>query len=215
MLKYDIRIGVKKIKTKTEIAISGVGLATAGFAMAVAMPFAAHAVNGDNGPSSCANGKQIVNVNYTLVNDYDSGVAGNAWANDTINRHLQVWQAGSGMYCATVNDTGSFVTFTGASPSGSSTVSSGISGRINGGYNTTIFSGTLSTAPNYATKGNLGTFDLQCVDAYNCPGAHPTYASYFTTTSGDDLAVWGWTYHTPKNGDWVNASPGNSGDISS
>src|SRR5689334_12448809 len=43
MIKYDIRTGVSKIKTKTMITMSVLGLGTAGFAMAVAMPFAAKA----------------------------------------------------------------------------------------------------------------------------------------------------------------------------
>ena len=95
------------------------------------------------GGGTCG-GKLVANVNYTLVNDYDSGVAGNAWANDTINRHLQVWQVGAGTFCAVVNDTGSFVTFAGASPGNTGTVAAGITGRINGGYTTTVFSGTLA-----------------------------------------------------------------------
>jgi len=45
MLRYDIRTGVKKIKTKTFMAISGVTLGTAGLAMAVAMPLAARAAS--------------------------------------------------------------------------------------------------------------------------------------------------------------------------
>ena len=43
MLKYDIRTGVKKIKTRTALAISGAGLAVVGLIMAVAMPLAAKA----------------------------------------------------------------------------------------------------------------------------------------------------------------------------
>ena len=167
-------------------------------------------------PTQCAQGALIVSVNYTLINDFDSGVAGNAWANDTINRHLQIRQDGgstSTSYCATVDDTGSFVTFAGPSPNNTGTVSAGINGRINGGYTTTDFTGTVNPHPAYATHGNLGTFDLQCTDAYTCPGAHPSYLSYFTTTSGDNLANWSWGYHTAHNGDWINADTGNSGDI--
>jgi hypothetical protein len=160
----------------------------------------------------CGSGSPLVNVNYTLTNDYDSGVAGNAWANDTINRHLQVWQISPSTFCASVNDTGSFVTFAGPSPQNTGTVSAGISGRINGGYTTTEFTGTLNSSPAYSTRGNLGSFDLQCVDANTCPGAHPSFLSYVTPVTWD-YANWGWTYHTAKNGDWLNASSGNSGDI--
>jgi hypothetical protein len=100
--------------------------------------------------------------------DYDSGVAGNAWANDTINRHRQVFDQGGGNYCAVVNDTGQIVTFAGESPRGTGTIAAG-------------------------SKGNLGNVDLMCVDAYTCPGAHPSYLSDFSSTTGDDLAEWGWS----------------------
>jgi hypothetical protein len=167
-----------------------------------------------NNPPGCGGGKPIVNVNYTLVNDFDSGVAGNAWANDTINRHLQIIDLGGGTYCALVNDTGSFVTFQGSSPQNTGTVSAGITGRINGGYTSTTFTGTLNTSPAYASHGNLGTFDLQCIDAYTCPGVHPSFLSYFSSQTWDgNLASWGWSYHTARNGDWVNASTGNTDDI--
>lgn len=43
MIKYDIRTGARKIKTKTLMAVSGATLGVAGIAMAVAMPFAAKA----------------------------------------------------------------------------------------------------------------------------------------------------------------------------
>ncbi len=184
----------------------------ASFACLVALAATDTATGADNRPA-CGGGKMIVNVTYGLSNDYDSGVAGNAWANDTIDRHLQVFDLGGGSYCAVVNDTGQFVTFAGPSPSGTSTVSAGITGVINGGYTTTVFTGTLDPAPAYATRGDLGSFDLECTDAYTCPGAHPGYYSYFSSTSGDDLASWGWTYHTARNGDWTNADGGNSGDI--
>jgi hypothetical protein len=180
---------------------------------ATCLVVATAATASSNTPVACGNGKLIVNVTYQLINDYDSAVGGNAWANDTVTRHLQVFDLGGGSYCATVNDTGSFLTFAGASPGGTGVVAAGIKGVINGGYVTTTFTGTLNTTQPYAMKGNLGTFDLQCTDAYNCPGAHPGYYSYFSATSGDDLTTWGWTYRTAKNGDWTNASTGNAGDI--
>jgi hypothetical protein len=43
MLRYDIRTGARKIKTKTFMAISGASLASAGLVMAMAMPLAAKA----------------------------------------------------------------------------------------------------------------------------------------------------------------------------
>jgi hypothetical protein len=164
--------------------------------------------NGSGRQACVASGPALVNVHFTMINDFDSGVAGNAWANDTITRQLQIWQVGADTYCASVSDQGSFVTIAGASPGGASTVSAGIAGKIKGGYTTTLLTGTFSA--NIAVRGNLGTFDLGCTTAYDCTGDHPSYTSY--GLSGD-LAAWGWVYQTQSNGIWVNASTGNSGDI--
>ncbi|HVA29781.1 MAG TPA: hypothetical protein VMU58_00795 [Gaiellaceae bacterium] len=162
-------------------------------------------------PPQCG-GTMIVNVTYTLTNDADSGVAGNAWANDTVKRHLQVFDLGDGTFCAVINDTGSFVTSAGPSPANTGMVSPGISGVLNGGYSTNNFDGTLVTDPVYATHGNLGSFNLGCDPSFNCPGAHPSFLSYVSTSDWTQPA-WGWTYHTAQNGDWVNSSGSNSGDI--
>ena len=189
-------------------------LAASSLVAAAALAVTAVAFGHGKKPVACHHGgKPIVNVTYRLYNDYDSGVSGNAWANDTVKRHLQVFKLGGGWYCAVTHDTGSFVTFAGASPGGTGTVAAGIKGVLNGGYTTTVFSGTLASKPAYKKHGNLGRFDLQCSDANTCPGAYPSYSSYFSSTSGDDLAKWGWRYHTAKNGNWTNASTGNAGDI--
>ena len=188
----------------------------AAFGISVALPLTVFAYGGNQtNQGSCGNGKQVVNVNYTLVNDYDSGVNGNAWANDTINRHLQVWNVSGNEYCAIVEDQGSFVTFAGDSPNGSGAVAAGVNGRINGGYTTTTFSGDFVGSANYSTHGNLGSFDLACIDAYNCPGAHPTFLSYFSGTPSWDYAWWGWQYQTAQNGTWLNSVDANTGDITS
>ena len=178
---------------------------------AVVIGSASASNGGTYNPPQCG-GTMIVNVTYTLTNDFDSGVAGNAWANDTVKRHLQIFDLGDGTYCAAVNDTGSFVTFPGPSPQNTGAVSAGIVGVLNGGYITNDFTGTLVADPAYATHGNLGSFDLACDMSFNCNGAHPSFLSY-VSTSGWTQPAWGWTYHTAKNGDWVNAFGGNSGDI--
>jgi len=46
MLRYDIRTGIKKIKTKTAIALSGATLGIGGLLIAMAMPLAAKAADG-------------------------------------------------------------------------------------------------------------------------------------------------------------------------
>ena len=73
-------------------------------------------------------------------------------------------------------------------------MSAGVSGSLAGGYVSTFFTGTYTGAGPYATKDDLGSFDLQCTDANNCPGAHPSPLSYFSSTTGFDLHQWGWIY---------------------
>ena len=171
----------------------------------------------DIGDKQCKtdHAKQVVDVHYTLVNDYDSGFAGNQWANDTIDRHLRIWQQSDGSFCAQIEDHGKFVTFAGASPSGATTVPAGVKGDLEGGYITSNIAGAF--APSYATHGNLGTFDLQCNAAGICPGARPSWASYFSgSVTADEFSQWGWIYHAGKNGTWLNqddVAPTGSGDI--
>jgi hypothetical protein len=158
--------------------------------------------------ASCGGGKLVINVTHKVVNDADSGVGGNSWATDSYNRQIQVWQAADGTFCATVDYQGQFVTNAGLSPSGAGTVTAGIRGNFNGGYMSTHFTGTLNPSPAYATRGNLGTFDYQL-------GANvfSWTDEYFTTTTGFDLAWWGWQYKAAQHGTWINSSDGNSGDI--
>ena len=152
------------------------------------------------GKQACkASGPAVVNVHYTYTSP-DSGLGGNDWANDTINRQIQILKVASG-YCATVTDQGSFVTVAGRSPGNTGNVPAGITGTIKGGYTTTLLTGTLD--PSMPTRGNLGTFD------------HTNRPSFMSYGLSGDLADWGWVYQTANNGSWINASnpPGNTGDI--
>ena len=191
------------------IAITAALLAALTFA---AGAYATPSPVASSSPQACdASGAPLVNVHFMLVNDYDSAVGGGSWANDTIDRHLEVWQVGDGVYCSTVSDQGSFVTFANSSPNGTGSVSAGIRGKIKGGYATTAFTGTFD--PALPVRGNLGTFDLHCTSLNDCPGDHPSFLSYFASTAGWGFADWGWSYHTAKNGTWINQASGNSGDI--
>lgn len=178
-------------------------LAALGLTVALQMP--AFALGGtETNPTACPGGKQVVNVTYTLTNDFDSAVGGSNWANDTLNRHLQIWQMGDGQYCAALSDNGSFVTLGTVDPgTGTLALDAGITGVINGGYNTGAYTSTFVTG-DYATKGNLG--------AYDANGSHPSILSY---TPGWPFSqpYWGWEYRTAQNGTWINVSTGNSGDI--
>lgn len=169
-------------------------------------------------PRACngAGAKLLVNVHFTVLNDGDSGFAGNQWANNTLHRTLKIWQEKNGSYCAVIGDTGSFVTLAGASPNNGGTVAAGIKGRMQGGEVVT-FDGTPISSPAYAKRGNLGTFDYKCTDL-KCTGTRPSYSDYFTltpTSTSYELPAWGWIYRTAKNGVWVNQAAGSAGDITS
>lgn len=159
--------------------------------------------------------KQVVNVHYRILNDADSGFAGNYWANDTIDRHVRIWAEQDGTYCVQVADHGSFVTYAGASPGGTGMVSAGVQGQIEGGYITSSVAGTF--APTLPTHGNLGTYDVQCDSSGNCPGTTVSWASYFSSiASADSFAHWGWIYRAGEHGTWLNqddVTAANSGDI--
>lgn len=216
-MKYSYQVRQSYIRTRNKIkaSLSGATLLLLGAGLAATAPVVVFAYGGDQTNPNACGGKVVVNVNYTLLNDTDSAVGGGTWANDTINRHLQISQVSDGTYCATVSDNGSFVTFDNASPAGKGTVTAGTTGVISGGYRTNVFSGSLVTDPSpYKTHGQLGSFDLHCDRDQNCPGAHPTVSS-FVTGWGGAQPWWGWEYKTAQNGTWANASTGNSGDIQS
>ena len=74
--------------------------------------------------------KQVVNVHFTMLNDADSGFNSPlAWANDTIDRQLRIWQESDGNFCAQIADHGKFVTYAGRSPGATnSPLAAGIKG---------------------------------------------------------------------------------------
>jgi hypothetical protein len=201
-IKYSARTGVTKIKSRFANTKRTLALGIAGAGLTVALPIAAFALGGPQANSTVCSGKQVVNVTYTLYNDLDSGLAGNNWANDTLNRHLQIWQNGT-TFCAAVSDNGNFVTINGPSPGNTGQVPNGLTGVINGGYTTGDYPSSF-TSQNYSTKGNLGSFDAN--------ETHPSILSY-TPDWAFSQPSWGWQYHTAKNGDWTNASAGTHGDI--
>jgi hypothetical protein len=161
--------------------------------------------------------KQVVNVHFTIINDSDSGFnSGLAWANDTIDRQLRIWQHDDGTFCAVISDHGKFVTYAGQSPGATnSVIAAGIKGDIEGGYITTDIVGTF--APSYATKGDLGTFDVMCNQAMVCTGSNPYWGDYFASgVTGNSFAQWGWIYKAGKHGTWLNqddVAAADSGDI--
>lgn len=166
-------------------------------------------------PGQCPDGQLVINVTHKVTNDLDSGVAGNWWAYDNYNKHIQVWEVDTDIFCAVVHYQGSFTTVAGRSPNDTDDIAEGIKGAFQGGYRATI-TGTLD--PQYQTKGNIGKFDYGC-DADEDPGDRSTCCGLFNWVDAyfSDWTFsydwWGWIYHGGKNGTWVNSSDGNQGDI--
>ncbi len=192
-------------------------VAAAGAAALLALPaFAAEPSLSAGAHLHCANtvGSPVVNVTEKVKNDADSGIAGNYWALDALERHITVWQTTTaGTYCAVVRDEGSFNTLAGQkSPGNTATLTGSERGEISGGYTATI-TGTLLTTPSWKTHGEVGTVNYQCDASGNCPGYVSWPGQYFASGFSFDQPWWGWIYRGGKFGTWVNAVSGNSGDI--
>jgi len=169
--------------------------------------------------------KPIIDVREKIINDVDSGIAGNYWAFDTISRRIRVWNMGGNNYCGVVNDDAEFRGVAGQiSPGntngGTHLLTGDEHGNFNGGYSTTVFSGTLYVADpvNWPLKGKVNggnPVNYNCDITGNCPGYIDWTGKYFTNLGNFNLADWGWKYVAdPKiDGVWVNALTGNSGDI--
>jgi hypothetical protein len=195
------------------------GLVTFALALALAL-LGTPALAGDGGDfakelsaSSCSGGPVVINVHETVVNDIDSGQAGNYWAYDDFQRTIQVRDNGDGTFCAIVRYEGEFTTVAGRGPGNTGNVAAGITGSFHGGYRATI-SGSLLWWPVWSTRGDVGTVDYQCTASTGtCATAVDWVTQYFGASAGFAFDWWGWRYHTAQNGDWLNAVTGNSGDI--
>jgi len=163
----------------------------------------------------------ILNINYKVANDEDSGNVG-YWALDNYNKHVQVWQAPDGTFYAVARYDGNWNTFAGALSPGVGTLQSkDASGTFQGGYVAT-FTGTFSPRTQ-KTNGNIGTFDFGGTKAdillgtYGAgqTGSSSTFSylsAYFTGVTGFNEFNWGWTYHY-KSQSWNNFYYGTTGDI--
>lgn len=166
-------------------------------------------------PSACEGriGSPVINVTQKVINDVDSGMAGN-WAIDKYNRHIQVWSTGDDTYCALVSYEGKAKAVAGQTgPGGSQTIGTGVVAEMEGGYRA-AFSGTLNPNPVWKTKGSIGSFDYGC-DISGACGTRPSWLSaYFTGAGGSFNQVWwGWFYDAEEHGIWLNSSDGTYGNI--
>jgi hypothetical protein len=164
--------------------------------------------------SPLAGNRPIIDVNEKVVNDADSGLAGNYWAFDTYTRHIQVWEQVDGNFCAVVDFNGAkFNAVAGQESPGETGILTGNEdGTFDGGYRAVI-NGSLLATPTWKVKGNVGTFDYQCDLNGNCPGYVSWIDQYFEPTFGFTYSWWGWAYKGAHNHLWINSSDGTNGDV--
>lgn len=160
-------------------------------------------------------GSPVINITQRVLNSVDSGEAGNYWAYDTYNRHIQVWKENDNEYCVLADYEGQFDAQKDQKSPGNTGILTGKEdGTFKGGYRATIM-GTMKTTPELPTKGSIGTVDYRCDLSANCPGAFNWIDKYFTTGAmkySFSYDWWGWTYNS-KGHSWTNAIDGNSGDV--
>lgn len=163
--------------------------------------------------AACGSGTVVVFTLEHVLNDADSGVAGNAWAFDNYWRRLIVVRTGYNQFCVVTRYLGRFTTIAGTSPGGTDTVAAGDLGTFAGGYRSTTF--TARFTPAMPQLGRIGEYDYQCDASFNCPGYVDWTKWYFNNGAGVslNLAYWGWLYGSAGHGYWRNASAGNTGDI--
>lgn len=184
--------------------------------------------NGSGFTFSCSqpSGNKIIDVNEKVINDADSGIAGDYWAFDTVTRQIQVWNVGPDSFCATVMYTSAstFQAVAGqTSPGATGTLTGDEYGSFHGGYVATFTAQMDIIAPaTWPAHGKINgglAINYQCDINGNCPGFVDWTSQYFANVANFNEYAWGWIYHgldhadSSSTGTWVNASTGNSGDI--
>ena len=155
-------------------------------------------------------GPMVVNAYATYRNSADVGADGHVWALDAARESIQIWQIGTNTYCLKRQDSGTFTTFAGVSPEGTSTVSGGVTGRWYGEI-VVVIHGTF--APKVATSGFVGDFDLQCQQDGTCLGPAFNARSYFSSIDSAQFLTFKATFAGGACGVWRQSIDGNTGDI--
>lgn len=172
----------------------------------------------------------VLNINWVVINDEDSGLAG-YWALDHYVKTLKVWLLPNGTWFGNSTYSGNFITPQGAISPGTNAAT-----EVESGYGTfkgcyaASWSGIFNPSGG-PTSGSLGVKNYGGTTADVLKGTYgngqvgPTSVfdwrtTYFPTNSGFTLWRWGWTYtlnpaFTPPATatTWNNFLSGNSGDI--
>jgi len=189
---------------------------------------------------SATKGTQVVNVNFAVLNDEDSGNNG-YWALDAYLEQLQVWQDPNvpTNYYATISTLGLFTTYKGDCSPGAGVVEPKtgfgiVQGNLFGEFS---FTGTISSSP--PASGFLGIFNyggtqadlLKCTYGNGQTGNSgpapynnfywwqnvyfPGYTGFTTPSSPSLPGGWSWTYHygTQVATDAATNTPAFLGDI--
>ena len=150
-------------------------------------------------------GPLVVNAYGTYRNSADVGDDGHVWALDAARESIQIWQIGTNTYCFKRQDIGTFTSFAGVSPAGTGTVSAGVTGRWYGEL-VIVIQGTF--APNLATSGFVGDFDLQCQQDGTCLGAAFNARNYFSSFDSLQILKFAGTFEAGACGVWRQSSDG-------
>ncbi len=142
--------------------------------------------------ANAVKGNLLVNITEKVINDADSGQAGNYWGLDAFARTIRVWNLGSDSYCAVVNYYGTFAAQAGQKSPGSTATSGGILtgdevGTMKGGYVAQFTAPLDITDPaNWPLTGKVNqgnAVDYGCVIATDgsatCPGVVDWTTKYF------------------------------------
>jgi hypothetical protein len=103
--RYDINRGIQKLKPKTSLTISALGLGAAGLVMAIAIPFGAHASGADiynNIPSPQPGNVVSVSFEATGTSEFGGQVAfaGTSRTNPTVTVLMSSWGCEAGHWTA-------------------------------------------------------------------------------------------------------------------
>jgi len=164
----------------------------------------------------------VLNINFKVTNDEDSGNVG-YWALDNYNKRVQVWQAPDGSFYVVTGYAGRWQTFEGAlSPGAGVAQGSDATGTFEGGYTATFTADGLVATPVYKIKGDIGSFDYGGTEAdvllgiylnqTGVPNSFDWISAYFENADNFAYVNWGWTYHY-RSQRWNNFDYGTTGDI--
>lgn len=177
---------------------------------------------GPAGPAGPGGASAVLTVSAStaLANRTDSGTHGD-WATDTLTRTATITRdhaapaskcGGSATSCwfykASIVDTGSFVTITGANSPEHGTVIPGthVSGQISGSDLFEFYASDDSPSAALVPASLSGNGQSTSTWFHQFFGAGTVFA-------GENQTKWGWTYTDTLCETWVDSSAGDSGDI--